>query len=69
MKSDAEIMPGTDADSLSHRGADARPWSCSAWNACDRAVTALERPVALNVTPGAGDILQHAARAAHWGRH
>ena len=34
MKSDAEIMPGTDADSLSHRGADAKPWSCSAWNAC-----------------------------------
>jgi len=34
MKSDAEIMPGTDADSLSHKGADARPWSCSAWNAC-----------------------------------
>ena len=25
MKSEAEIMPGTDAESLSHSGADARP--------------------------------------------
>ena len=42
MKSEAEIMPGTDADSLSHRGADARPWSCSAWNACNQAATTAE---------------------------
>ena len=49
MKSDAEIMPGTDAVSLSHRGADARPWSCNAWNACEWAGDRTQRAHNLNV--------------------